>query len=233
MAKTEFDILVGNYGSGKTEISLNLALDARAEGKKTALVDLDIVNPYFRSSAHRKTLEEAGVHVIASPYANCSIDLPLVAAETVRIFTGEFDYAIVDVGGDPVGATALGRYRENFEKVKGQAKANYIINACRPQTMNVPDIAAMFALIEGSSRLKMTGFINNTNLADETTGAILYEGQDLVEDVAKELGLPVRWITGRENVIADFKALAAKAGKPYQGETRVITTRMRPEWFSF
>ena len=45
---TRFLVITGNYGSGKTEISLNLALKAAA-AEKTTLVDLDIVNPYFRT----------------------------------------------------------------------------------------------------------------------------------------------------------------------------------------
>ena len=233
MVKTQFDIIVGNYGSGKTEISINLALDAAAEDKKTILVDLDIVNPYFRSSAQRNALEAAGVKVVASPYANTNVDLPLVAAETVRIFTGEFDYAVVDVGGDPVGAAALGRYKENFTKVLPNVNTNYIINACRPQTMNVPAIVYMFGLIEGSSRLKMKYLINNTNLADETSAEILLEGQELVEKTATELKLPVRYVVARQAVMEDFKKLLQVSGKTVQGDLRPIVTRLRPEWFKY
>ena len=42
-------VLAGNYGSGKTELSLNLALKA-AKTASTVLVDMDIVNPYFRAA---------------------------------------------------------------------------------------------------------------------------------------------------------------------------------------
>ena len=44
----KFVILIGNYGSGKTEIAMNMAVNAAAAGKRTKVVDLDKVNDYFR-----------------------------------------------------------------------------------------------------------------------------------------------------------------------------------------
>lgn len=233
MAYTQYDILVGNYGSGKTEISLNLALDAAAAGLKVALVDLDIVNPYFRSSAKKELLDEAGIRLIASPFAHASIDLPLVAADVASIFKGHFDYAVIDVGGDPVGATALGRYKVEFGQVLDRLNTNYIINANRPQTMNLPDIHYMFDLIESRSRLKMRWLINNTNMSAESSGENLLQGQALVEEVSEALGLPVRWITAKEAVLEEFKTLAARAGKSFKGEPKAIVTRMRPSWLDY
>ena len=43
-------IITGHYGSGKTNLSVNLAVNAAKEGKKVTVVDLDIVNPYFRTA---------------------------------------------------------------------------------------------------------------------------------------------------------------------------------------
>ena len=230
MVKTKYDILVGNYGSGKTEISLNFALDAAAQGRKTAMVDLDIVNPYFRSSAKRALLEEAGVTVIASEFANTGIDLPLVSAEVARIFTGEFDYAVIDVGGDPVGATALGRYKVELGKIADSLDTNFIINANRPQTADLPAVRKMFDLIEARARVKMKWLGNNTNLANESSAENLLEGQRLVEEVAAALDTPVRYITGRRDIIEKFRELA---GARVQGELRPIVTHMRPGWLDY
>ena len=41
-------VLIGNYGSGKTELALNFAIQAARRGEKTELLDLDMVNTYFR-----------------------------------------------------------------------------------------------------------------------------------------------------------------------------------------
>ena len=38
-------IITGHYGTGKTEFSVNLALDLAEAGEKVRLADLDIVNP--------------------------------------------------------------------------------------------------------------------------------------------------------------------------------------------
>lgn len=233
MTETQYDILVGNYGSGKTEISLNLALDAAAAGKKVALVDLDIVNPYFRSSAKKELLDEAGITLIASPFADGAIDLPLVSAETASIFKGKFDYAVIDVGGDPVGATALGRYKIEFHNVLDRLNTNYVINANRPQTTNLQDIRYMFDLIEARARLKMKWLINNTNMSAESSGENLLMGQKLVEEVSDSLGIPIRWITGKQEVLDEFASLPENSGKNSRGELKVITTRMRPAWLDY
>ena len=66
LPKARILVLVGNYGSGKTEISLNLALKLARRGEKVTLVDLDIVNPYFRSRERRDLLESAGIRLISS-----------------------------------------------------------------------------------------------------------------------------------------------------------------------
>jgi hypothetical protein len=227
LANTKYDILVGNYGSGKTEIALNFALDGAAQGKKTVLVDLDIVNPYFRSSAKRLLLEEAGIMVIASEFANTGIDLPLVSAETARIFTGEFDYAVIDVGGDPVGATALGRYKIELGKIADRLNTNFVLNASRPQTIDLPAVRKMLELIEARGRVKMNWLINNTNLANESSPENLLTGQRLVEEVSRELDIPVRYITGRADILEKFRELT---GAEFKGELRPIVMRMRPGW---
>jgi hypothetical protein len=231
LLKTQYEILVGNYGSGKTEIALNLALDAAAAGSRVALVDLDIVNPYFRSSGKRDVLKEAGIRLVASPFADSPVDLPLVTAEVAVIFTGKYDFVVVDVGGDPVGATALGRYAAEFAKITGPVSVNFVLNACRPQTRTAPAVRNMLELIENRSRLKTKAIINNTNLAEESSGALLLDGQTLAEQAGQDLGLPVRYITGHESVLNDFCKLAEQSGRSVQGELRPILTRLRPEWF--
>jgi hypothetical protein len=233
LVNTQYEILVGNYGSGKTEIAINLALDAAAEKNKVALVDLDIVNPYFRSSGKRRILEEAGIRLLASPFAGSYIDLPLVSAEVAGIFTGSYDFVVVDVGGDPVGATALGRYAAEFAGVIDRVNTNFVLNTVRPQTMTVDDIRKMLELIEDRSRLKMKWLINNTNLAEESSGALLLEGQLVAEEAGRSLNLPVRYITGSAPVIRDFRELAEKNGSKVQGRLRPIVVRLRPEWFKY
>ena len=93
-----FLVITGNYGSGKTEISLNLALRA-AETEKTTLVDLDIVNPYFRTGEKAETLRQAGVRVLMPTYAMTTVDIPALPAEIQSVFEIPQDRVIFDVGG--------------------------------------------------------------------------------------------------------------------------------------
>ena len=48
--KRKIYLITGHYGSGKTNFAVNLALSERKLGRTVTLVDLDIVNPYFRSA---------------------------------------------------------------------------------------------------------------------------------------------------------------------------------------
>ena len=101
-------IITGHYGSGKTEVSVNLAFKLREEGKKVALGDLDIVNPYFRSRERAELLEEKGIKVVSSTLGhNSSLDLPAVSSE-IRGPMAESDTSVIlDLGGDMAGARAV------------------------------------------------------------------------------------------------------------------------------
>ena len=52
-------IFVGHYGSGKTEVSINFALNLKKENpdKDIAIIDLDIVNPYYRTADAKEDLK--------------------------------------------------------------------------------------------------------------------------------------------------------------------------------
>ena len=110
-------VLTGNYGSGKTEIALHLA-ETFAEKEKTTLVDLDIVNPYFRSGEKAEELRQKGVRVLMPTFAMTTVDIPALPAEIQSVFESDADRVIFDVGGDDTGAAALGRYYPSFMKIR-------------------------------------------------------------------------------------------------------------------
>lgn len=114
MEEKRLHIFCGHFGSGKTEIAVNYALRCAREGKRVSIVDLDIVNPYFRTNDARKILEEHGIEVIAPEFANSNLDMPTVPGEIMKVFNAPEKTVIFDVGGDGDGAFALGRYREYF-----------------------------------------------------------------------------------------------------------------------
>ena len=190
---------VGNYGSGKTELSLNTAHAWRSQGKKVLVVDLDIVNPYFRSSERKNELEQREIEIITPVYANTNVDAPMVSPMVGGSFQrSEYDL-ILDVGGDPVGAKALGTYRHVFQEQKGQLY--FVINAYRPLTNTAGNIMTMLEQVQSSCGMKADGLINNSNLSFETTPAQVLHGLELVKQVSKATGIPILYSSGMESTL--------------------------------
>lgn len=184
-------VFTGNYGSGKTEIALNLAL-ASSRQMKTTLVDLDIVNPYFRSGEKAEELREAGIRTLMPTYAMTTVDIPALPAEIQSVFEIPSDRVIFDVGGDDTGAAALGRYHPSFMARREQTEMILVINCMRPLTRTKDEILELAMRIQSRGRLKIDLLINNTNLADETTTGMIEEGEKIVLDCAQALnGVPV------------------------------------------
>ncbi len=191
-------IVTGHYGSGKTEFSVNFALSLKQTHEKVFLVDLDIVNPYFRSNDSRALLENAGVRVIAPSYAGTNVDIPVLPPEIMRIFEEKDAQIVLDVGGDDDGAIALGRYKQYFDK--NGYNLYLVVNTRRPLTATKAEILQMKADIEAASRLSVSAFIADTNLAEETTAELVEEGYKILEEVSKETNIPIAFVCATEQV---------------------------------
>ena len=141
-------VLVGHYGSGKTELAVNMALRL-AQTARTMLIDLDIVNPFFRSAEVKPLLQENGVEVVYPAYALSGVDIPILPAEVERAFTTD-GYCVFDVGGDDDGAVALGRYHAQFSACP--ADVYFVVNPFRPRTARVGQALALMEAIERRTR---------------------------------------------------------------------------------
>ncbi len=189
--------MTGHYGSGKTEFSLNLAYKLRKKGNPVTIIDLDIVNPYFRTADDVASLENAGIRVIVPPYANTNVDIPALTSEIYSAFEQD-GYVIFDVGGNDDGAIALGRYNHYFMEKPYEMLG--VINARRPLTSTAQEIADGLRDIEAVSRLSFTGLVNNTNLSVETTADTVKNSIDTVNSAADMLGLEVKYISIPQNL---------------------------------
>ncbi len=198
---SKFKIIVGHFGSGKTEVAVNIAKNA---GIGSSIVDLDIVNPYFRTADAAKTLEDMGVRVILPPFANTNIDIPALPPAVMSVFAGGGHTVVFDVGGDDDGAVALGRYFGYFEREPYEML--FVINERRPMTQNVDDVEAMMRNIEASSRLKITHLVNNTHLSGETVPDIVLGGQRLAESVSKKTKIPIAFTSVRRDLAEEIKS---------------------------
>ena len=201
-------IVTGHYGSGKTTFAVNLAVKAAAEGKSAAIVDLDIVNPYFRTADFRDMFEEKGIKLIAPDFANSNLDIPSIQFDVVQLAMNE-DCLIIDVGGDDAGAVALGRYAEELEQFSDDIDMVYVINQRRTLTSTPDEVTALMYEIEAAARMKHTALINNTNLGNETTLEIVDSSRKFAEETSQKTGLPVMYTVYPED-IADTTDAADK-----------------------
>ena len=182
-------IITGHYGTGKTEFAVNLALAMAAEGQRVMVADLDIVNPYFRSRERRDTLAQAGVQLISSSQACADADVPSLPAELLTIFENRDLRGILDIGGDPVGARVLARFRPKI--LAEDYQLIYVLNAHRPEVREAENAIAYLRGIEAATGLPCTGIVNNTHLCGETTAADIRKGAVLATEVSCQTGIPV------------------------------------------
>lgn len=213
-------IFIGNFGSGKTELAINTALRLRREGKRARMVDVDIINPYFKSSFRRAVLEDAGVQVIGPN------DMGTLPPEIASVFDDRGTYAVMDVGGDPAGAAVLGRYKDQLDEASHELDVLYVVNARRPLSDTPSRVLSMMDAIEQRSRIKISALVNNTNLVSKTTADDLIAGQELLLKVARLRSLPIRFISGKPDVLEEF----SKKTGVFMGELFPIRIFMREEW---
>ena len=225
-------VLIGNYGSGKTELALNFAINAAAEGGRTELLDLDMVNTYFRLTEHGKMTEMKEIRLVSPNYACSGIETLSLPAEVASAFAMDWDTVVFDVGGDAVGSTALGRYHQDFVELEdGALEVLNVVNIRRPLAGTVEKIVKLQQEMEIHSRLKITGMINNTNLATATTEAELRDGYEMIREVSEITGTPVLYTSGKKEFLDKF--LAEGHDPRYIGTPIAIDTYMERDWDSW
>ena len=185
-------IFVGSFGSGKTEIAINYSIYCRKNHSQVAIVDLDIVNPYFRTREAKNALNLKGVKVVAPEGKLTYADLPLISPEIKGLIQNSDYHLILDVGGDDVGTVVLGNFKSFIEGLDYEMLM--VVNSYRPFTQDVPQIKQMAQEIENSSRLKISGIISNPNLSRQTDEKVIKQGHILIRQASQKLNLPIKFI---------------------------------------
>lgn len=183
-------LLCGHYGSGKTNIALNMAFEIKERYENVAIADLDIVNPYFRTKDSAEELKEKGIRLIASEYAGSNVDIPALPQDMYSLTDDKTVHAVIDVGGDDRGALALGRISPQI-MAENNYEAYLVINKYRPLTPDAESTLEVMAEIEAAGKFKFTGIINNSNLGVETTAEDVLNSLKYADDVAKATNLPL------------------------------------------
>ena len=197
-------LLCGHYGSGKTNIAVNLAQQIKREYPTVTLADLDIVNPYFRSKDSADELEAAGIRLICSNYANSNVDIPALPPDLYALTDDRRMRAIIDVGGDDRGALVLGRLAPAILQ-ENDYEMLMVINCYRPLTRDASSTVEVMREIEVAGGIRFTGLVNNSNLGVETTAEDVLTSMRYAEEVSTMSGLPVVMTAADEKLQEELK----------------------------
>lgn len=215
-------VFTGHFGSGKTEISINYALNLAKQGKKVTLVDIDIVNAYFCSRDIKESLESQGVRVIAANPHWSNAELMVVPPEVMSAFNDKSHEVVIDVGGDDMGAVVLGQYNRFFQEESYDML--FVVNTTRPFTSDKQGVEEYIASIERASRLKVSHLVSNTNLSYETEVEHILKGDKEVLELSKKLNIPYKYTVCQKEQIDEIK------GKVHGEEIFGIDIYMKPPW---
>ena len=198
-------LLCGHYGSGKTNIAVNLSFALRKIYDKVAVADLDIVNPYFRTKDSAEDLKNADIKLIASEYAGSNVDIPALPQDMYSLTDDTSLRAVIDVGGDDRGALALGRLSDAI-KEENNYEMLLVINKFRPLTPDVASTLEVMAEIETACKIKFTGIVNNSNLGELTEPQDVIGSLQYANDVSRATGLPIKFTAVNETLFNSLKS---------------------------
>lgn len=200
LSARDFIIICGHYGCGKTNLALNIAVDMAERGDEVTLVDLDLVNPYFRSSDYPELLKEHNIELLASGYAHSNLDIPSIPSEMYGMFS-RGGKVIIDVGGDDAGAVALGRF-SHLIKQKDYTFL-YVVNRYRIQSETPEEAVELLAEIKEASRLEPHFIVNNSHLMEQTTLSELVSGQAYAKEISEKTGLPLAFTAVERSLVPE------------------------------
>ena len=192
-------LLCGHYGSGKTNVAVNMAFDLKRQYDKVTVADLDIVNPYFRTKDSMEDFNREGIKLISSEYANSNVDVPALPPEIYSITDIKDVKYVLDIGGDDRGALALGRIVPKILE-ENDYEMLMVINKYRPLTPDVESTIEVMREIEAACRMKFTALVNNSNLGAMTTAQDILDSVNYAQEVSKVSGLPIKCTTVKKEL---------------------------------
>ena len=215
-------LFIGHYGSGKSEVSINYVTKLREQVEgEVAVADLDVVNVYFRSREKKDIMKDLGITPIDSSINTTTLDLPAVSAEIMRPLNDKSVNYVIDVGGDNVGGKVVGRFANQFNS--NDYDMFYVVNANREKTQTAKEVLQYIDAIEATSKLKVTGLINNTHMLKETTVEDVLKGQYVAREVSKIRNIPIKYISCLESIVD-------KLPKDLEGDILPMKLYLREEW---
>lgn len=197
-------LLCGHYGSGKTNVAVNMAYDQKAKYDRVAIADLDIVNPYFRTKDSAEDFKAQGIELICSEYAGSNVDIPALPQQIYSICDQKDKQVIIDVGGDDRGAYALGRIAPGILE-ENNYEMLFVINCFRPLTRDAESTIEVMREIEDAAKIKFTAIVNNSNLGEETEREDVLKSLAYAEEISQKTGLPIKCTSVYNKLYDDLK----------------------------
>ncbi len=207
--------LTGHYGSGKSEVAINLSL----LNKVDYLIDLDIINPYFRTRELEQICSSNEIKLISSSIKDgLGSDLPYISKEIYIPFITN-KKAVYDLGGDPVGAKLIKQFSElDFKNVH----IFLVINVFREETSDCNKIIKLIKDIENCTNRKITGLINNSNLLRKTSYEDILYGQKVIDEVSESTNLKIMYTSINKNLLNQKTV--------FKGKIIPLNLFLRKEW---
>lgn len=201
-------ILTGDYGCGKTNLAVNLAL-LLSTRSNVSIVDIDTVNPYFRTADFMEVLQAKGINVVYPQYARTNLDIPVLNFDLESIIANS-DYTIIDVGGSEAGAYPIGGYSKMLEELGDNLEMLYVFNMYRMLNRSAEETVEMMREIERAAGLKCTALVNNSNLGTDTTKLLTEKSESFAKEVERLCCLPIAFTCVMESESGDEKHLTVK-----------------------
>lgn len=188
--KAKLILFTGNYGSGKSESAIHYTLGLARHHEHTSIIDMDVINPYFRCREATELMEASGIRVIIPEGERRYADLPIIVPEIKGCILNSPGYTVLDVGGEEIGARVLACFQDAFESIP-EYELLMVINRNRPFTSDLKGVLHMQSMIEEASKLKVTGYVSNTHLMNETTLETILFGHELAAEVSNKTNVPI------------------------------------------
>ncbi len=197
-------IITGQYGCGKSEFSIQLALYLKNKYKeKVYIADADVVNVYFRSREQTHFLKQQGIEVIGNVLgSDVNTDVPHFAPNFYNAIKDDNSHLIIDLAGSEVGLRMIKSFLlELVNRNSNKYEFLYILNCNRDGNTNGKEVESLVKGINSYSDLKISGFVNNSHLMQYTSCDDYYRAQDIVKST--NLSIEIKYTLINQDVVCD------------------------------
>ncbi len=174
-------LFIGEAGSGKSEIAVNVAKQLLSSGnKKVHFFDMDMTKPLFRSRDLCEELLELGMEF---HYEQQFMDAPTLVGGVNRLLRDEESFVVMDAGGDYMGARSIGGFSPQINRQ--DTIVYYVINPYRPWSYDLEHVNKVLGEVLGVSHISIDKIhlISNPNLGRLTTAEEIMEGNRQLEEI--------------------------------------------------